>query len=54
MIIKDGNIESESERENDNNMPLLEDYSNIVYTKGENLIVQCTLSLQNKQDEYGE
>ena len=51
MIIKDGNIEFESEREDDDDMPSLEDCSDVKYAKGENLIVQRTLSLQNKWDE---
>ena len=43
MIIKFGNIESESEREDDDDMPSLKDCSEVEYAKGENLVVQRTL-----------
>ena len=54
MILKDGDFESESEKESDDEIPPLEDYSYVEYAKGDNLVVQRTLSVQNKIEDYGE
>ena len=47
MILRDGDIESESEGDSDDDMPSLEDCSNVECAKGDNLVVQRILSLQN-------
>ena len=54
MILKDGNFESESEKESDDETPPLEDYSDVEYVKGDNLVVQRTLNVQNKIEDRGE
>ena len=54
MILRDGDIESESEGDSDDDMPSLEDCSDVECAKGDNLVVQRTLSLQNKCDDHGE
>ena len=54
IILRDSDIESESEGENDDDMPSLKDYSDVECAKGDNLVVQRTLSLQNKCDDHGE
>ena len=54
MILKDGDFESESEKESDDEIPPLEDCSNVEYAKGDNLVVQRTLSVQNKIEVHGE
>ena len=35
--MRDGNFESKSEKESDDKIPLLEDYSDIEYATGDNL-----------------
>ena len=54
MILKDGDFESESEKESDDEIPPLEDCSDFEYAKGDNLVVQRTLSVQNKIEDRGE
>ena len=54
MILKDGDFESESVKESDDETPLLEDYSDVEYAKGDNLVVQRTLNVQNKIEDRGE
>ena len=54
MILKDGDFESESENESDDEIPPLEDCSDVEYAKGDNLVVQRTLSVQNKIEDHGE
>ncbi|XP_025012155.2 uncharacterized protein LOC112533908 [Ricinus communis] len=54
MILRDGDIESESEGDSDDDMPSLEDCSDVECAKGDNLVVQRTLSLQNKHDVHRE
>ena len=54
MIMRDGDIESECERESDDEITPLEDCSDVEYAKGDNLVVQKTLSLQNKHDDHKE
>ena len=54
MILKDGDFESESEKESDDETQPLEDCSDVEYTKGDNLVVQRTLSVQNKIEDHGE
>ena len=54
MILRDGDIESESEGDSYDDMPSLEDCSDVECAKGDNLVVQRTLSLQNKCDDHGE
>ena len=39
MILKDGDFESESEKESDDETPPLEDCSDVEYAKGDNLVV---------------
>ncbi|CAD5164438.1 unnamed protein product, partial [Musa acuminata subsp. malaccensis] len=52
LIMRDGIVESESEKEDDED--ILEDTSDVEYAKGENIVVQRILSLQNENDEHGE
>ena len=54
MIPRDGDIESESEGDSDDDMPSLEDCSDVECAKGDNLVVQRILSLQNKHDVHRE
>ncbi|XP_048227283.1 uncharacterized protein LOC125369308, partial [Ricinus communis] len=54
MILRNGDIESESEGDSDDDMPSLEDCSDVECAKGDNLVVQRTLSLQNKHDVHRE
>ena len=54
MIVRDGDVELESARESDDEIPPLEYCSDVECTKGDNLVVQKTLSLQNKHDDYKE
>ncbi|XP_048229070.1 uncharacterized protein LOC125369843 [Ricinus communis] len=54
MLMRDGDVESESENENGDEIPPLEDVSDIEYARGDALVVQHTLSLQSKNDEFGE
>ena len=54
MIMRDGDVESECERESDDEIPSLEDCSDVECAKGDNLVVQRTLSLQNKHDDHKE
>ena len=54
MILKDGGFESESEKESDDETLPLEDCSDVEYAKGDNLVVQRTLSVQNKIADHGE
>ena len=54
MIMRDEAVESESEREDEDDMPHLEDASDVEYASGKNLVVQRTLSLQSKNNEHGE
>ena len=54
MIMRDEIMESKSEREDDDDIPFVEDASDVEYPKGEILVAQRTLSLQNKNDKHGE
>ena len=54
IILKDGDFESESEKESDDETPPLEDYSDVEYAKGDNIVVQRILSVQNKIEDHGE
>ena len=54
IILKDGDFESESKKKSDDEMPPLEDCSDVEYARGDNLVVQRTLSVQNKIEDHGE
>ena len=54
IILKDGDFESESEKESDDETLPLEDCSDVEYARGDNLVVQRTLSVQNKIEGRGE